>query len=170
MKKIALIIFIMIVSFSEAYSCECIHSAVSFAKRIKCADLIIFGEINEILDDGIIKIKVIKLYSGNIETDIIYLINGATLCSRSFYDNVGTQYIFAFDKSEIVHNGKTLFEVPTCIESALLYDKETNKVKGNITRMNSCVSRLAFSLRVYKYPNNHMTLNRIENKIIRNKR
>jgi len=169
MKKFILLIFIIVASVTEAYSCECIHSAVSFAKRIKSADLIILGEINEILDHGIIKVKVIELYSGKNETGIIYLLNGGTLCSRSFFDNVGTQYIFAFDQSEIVHNGQTLFEVPSCIESALLYDKEINRVKGNITRMNSFVSRLAYSLRIYKLPINHMTLNRIEKKIIRNK-
>lgn len=170
MKKFTLLIFIVIVRFSEAYPCECIHSAVSFAKRIKSADLIIFGEISEILDDGLIKVKVLELYSGKIETEFLFLLNGANLCSRSFYDNVGTQYIFAFNKSEFVVHGQTLFDVPRCIESALLYDKKTNKVKGNITRMNSFVSRMASSLRVYKYPKNYVTLNRIENKISRNKK
>lgn len=169
MKKRLIILALLLVTINiDAFTCECVHVAASFTKRIKQADLVILGEIMEYTERGHLRVKILKDYSGKSKLDTISIFNGGVIdCLRPFDNDEGSQYVFALDEREDYGDNVLLYEVPFCIESALLVDKETMTVKGNITRLNTFLTRVYFRFGKYDFPNDEMELKKIERKIRR---
>jgi hypothetical protein len=122
----------------ESYSCECVHIASSFNKRIKQAEEIVIGQIVNELSNGNLEIEIIKDYSNRMTTGSILLFNGGGIdCLRNFSDDIGKHMIFALHKHTNTTAKQIIYEVPNCIESALYLDEELKYAEGNITRFNT---------------------------------
>jgi len=169
MKKILL--FLTIVLFLipiESYSCECVHIASSFTKRIKQAEKIILGQIVKELSNGYLEINILRDYSNRINSGSILLFNGGGIdCLRNFSDDIGENMIFALNKHPNSSEKQIIYEVPNCIESALYLDEEFEVAEGNITRFNSFKSRVLYFINIHNFPTNSWRINRIEEKIKR---
>lgn len=138
----------MLISF-ESYSCECVHIASSFTKRIKQTDNIVLGQILNELPNSYLEIEIIKDYSNEMNTKSVLLFNGGGIdCLRDFSDDIGKYMTFALNRHSNSTEEHTVFEVTNCIESALYLDKDLTCAEGNITRFNSFYSQILFSFSI----------------------
>ena len=167
MKKIlSFLTLIFLLIPLESYSCECVHIASSFTKRIKQAEEIILGQILNELSNGYLEIEIIKDYSNRMNSGSILLFNGGEIdCLRNFSDDIGKHMIFALSKHPNSTEKQIIYEVPNCIESALYLDEEYEYAEGNITRFNTFKTRMKYFFQSYDFPKNTWRLERIEKRI-----
>jgi hypothetical protein len=167
MKKILLFLTIgFLLTPIESYSCECVHIASSFTKRIKQAEKIILGQIVNEPSSGYLEIEIIRDYSNRINSESTLLFNGGGIdCLKNFSDDIGKNMIFALNKHPNSTENQTIYEVPDCIESALYLDEGMKYVEGNITRFNTFKTRVKYFFKSYDFPKNRWRIERIESRI-----
>jgi len=167
MKNILLFLTIILLLLPlESFSCECVHIASSFTKRIKQAEEIVLGQIVNELSNGYLEIEIIKDYSNRMNVKSILLYNGGGIdCLRNFSDDIGKHMIFALNKHPNSTELQIIYEVPNCLESALYLDEDFENAEGNITRFNTFKTRVKYFLQNYDFPKNTWRVERIERRI-----
>ena len=184
--RLAFLLFLITLSFHQnSFACSC-GSYPSFEYSITNMDresnILILGELFEFQDYDTnfpysitsneqykyATITIVKNYIGNEINEKIYLLNGPSIaCIRSLEYPIGSQLIILASKTNKSREDKQVYIASLCLESVLYYNKDKNMITGNITPYNSFLGWLYNFLGINRFPQDKMTLKRVEEVIER---